>query len=57
MKNVLWLMVIMLYLLTLLTYVVIDYVFFPKDEKISSVDAVFFGVASVITISIIPLLR
>lgn len=57
MKYVWWLTIIIMYLITLLIYVVVDSIFFSKEEKLNSIDAVFFGVLSVITMSIIPMLR
>lgn len=57
MKYVWWFVVIIVYLITLLTYAIIDHTFFNKEDKLNSIDGIFFGVASVITISLIPLIR
>lgn len=57
MKYVWWLVVIFAYLITLLTYAIVDHVYFSKDDKLNSIDGIFFGLASVITISLIPMLR
>jgi len=57
MKYVWWFVVIIIYLITLLTYALIDHLVFDKDDKLTGGDAIFFGVASVITISLIPLIR
>lgn len=51
-----WLVSIILYLFVLLIYVVGSYLFFG-DHKISSIDTVFFGIASIITLSVIPLMK
>jgi hypothetical protein len=51
-----WLVSIMMYLMVLLIYVIGTYIFFG-DHKISGVDTVFFGITSIITLSIIPLIK
>ena len=57
MKYIWWFIVIIIYLITLLTYALIDHLLVNKEDKLTSGDAIFFGVASVITISLIPLIR
>lgn len=57
MKYVWWFIVIILYLITLLTYALIDHLIFNKEDKLTGGDGIFFGVASVITISLMPFIR
>lgn len=51
-----WLISIFMYLFVLLIYVIGTYVFF-NDDKIAGIDTVFFGITSIITLSIIPLIK
>lgn len=51
-----WLVSIMMYLMVLLVYVIGTYMFFG-DHKITGTDTVFFGITSIITLSIIPLIK
>ena len=51
-----WLVVILIYLLILLVYVVVSYFVFD-DKRISGMDQLVFGITSIITLSIIPLIK
>ena len=58
MKYLWWLIIIIFYLFLLIFYVVVSSIFF-KDEtnKFGGVDGVFFGVASIITLSALGLAK
>lgn len=57
MKYVWWYVVIIIYLITLLTYAILGHIMFNGDKKLNNIDGIFFGVTSVITISLIPMFR
>lgn len=58
MKYIWWVAIIIIYIFTLVAYAVISQKFFTEEDKtFSEVDTIFFGVASIITISIMPLIK
>jgi hypothetical protein len=52
-----WAVVVMLYIMILVTYGLISKLLLKDGESSVAADAVFFAVASVITISAIPLIN
>lgn len=51
-----WLISIFTYLMVLLIYVVGSHVLFG-EHRINGMDTVFFGITSIITLSIVPLIK
>lgn len=51
-----WLVSILFYLFILLVYVLGSFYIF-EDKRLGGIDTVFFGVTSIITLSIIPLIK
>jgi hypothetical protein len=53
-----WLVIVFTYLLVLLTYVIVTHIITKDDtDRLTSIDTVFFGITSVITISLMPILK
>ena len=52
-----WLIIILIYLLVLISYVLISHLIFGDKDKLNAIDGVFFGMASLITITILPVIR
>lgn len=51
-----WLIIIYIYLFILLAYIIVSYYVFD-DRRISGIDQLFFGVTSIITLSVIPIIK
>lgn len=51
-----WLIIIFMYLAVLLIYIIASFYVF-NDRRISGIDQVVFGITSIITLSIIPLIK
>lgn len=53
-----WLIIIFTYLFILLIYVILSHLINKGEKKkMDGIDAIFFGVTSVITISLIPIIK
>ena len=52
-----WLIAILLYLFILSLYVVLIYIVSDSTSEAKSADAVFFAIASVVTLTVLPLVR
>lgn len=52
-----WLIAVSLYLGILLLYVSLTYIITEGNNRATAADGVFFGVASIVTLSIVPLIK
>jgi hypothetical protein len=53
-----WLVIIFTYLSVLLIYIIVTHVITnDENDRLTGIDTVFFGITSVITISLMPLLK
>jgi len=52
-----WLIILFLYLGILLLYVILTYIIRSGEKKSVEADTVFFAIASIVTLSVVPLVK